>query len=148
MKKNKSQVSNVVAFRSIIIIIDRFPSSFLSDRKRRKKNAIDHSLSARVLDRCYSHYHSMYIESFDRVWWMQTDIWSYACLLMFMSFEGSSKRREKTSQWINCINRRFFNCHLLDHIDHYPFHQLERARRNGQTLIGIDWFRIERSNWD
>lgn len=37
MKKNKSQVSNVVAFRSIIIIIDRFPSSFLSDRKRRKK---------------------------------------------------------------------------------------------------------------
>ena len=33
----------------------------------------------------------MYIESFDRVWWMQTDIWSSVCLLMFMSFSSQSK---------------------------------------------------------
>jgi hypothetical protein len=38
---------------------------------------------------------NIYIESFDRVWWMESDIWSYACLLMFMSFLSRPENRRR-----------------------------------------------------
>jgi len=113
------QVSPSSSFFSLVLIC------FISSKTHRSL-ICSHACSIVVI-----HINIAYLNSqtFDRVWWIQTDILIICLsidvhvnfiLLFFFFFKQNKKRNRRTITW-QLYKQKILEMYLFDQFDHYPF---------------------------